>query len=325
MHTGDVKSQWESRDDGVVKGHYSILEPDGSIRTVDYTADAKNGFKAIVKTHGPNVHPITESTHSSPLKEDDHSSQSKINHYSKNQEHIVLSSDFKQKKSITDLSHSEKSIPTLIELKPHPDYKPENDYAPYYKSSYKEYSDNYSYEDGFQPVHHETKPEIKSVPAPDLSKLKPISPHVDYSHDSSAFKGSDAEISQYENTFKAESEYEVSPEYNNNQLPPNFGKNQGNRNFRPSLKLKKPLHTQSLKHLNAKQLPNKFFSRSLPIRNDYDSYFRRPSSSGGQRLFGHGPVLFPEDNYEQRAASSRMVQALLARKKHGRSTYNIYY
>lgn len=33
LHTGDVKSQWESRDEGMVKGHYSVLEPDGSIRS----------------------------------------------------------------------------------------------------------------------------------------------------------------------------------------------------------------------------------------------------------------------------------------------------
>lgn len=56
LHTGDVKSQWEQRDidEGVVKGHYSVLEPDGSIRSVHYTADGKHGFNAIVKTHGPN-------------------------------------------------------------------------------------------------------------------------------------------------------------------------------------------------------------------------------------------------------------------------------
>lgn len=52
LHTGDVKSQWESRDEGIVKGHYSVLEPDGSIRSVHYTADGKNGFNAVVKTHG---------------------------------------------------------------------------------------------------------------------------------------------------------------------------------------------------------------------------------------------------------------------------------
>lgn len=48
LHTGDVKSQWEHRDEGIVKGHYSVLEPDGSIRSVHYTADGKNGFNAVV-------------------------------------------------------------------------------------------------------------------------------------------------------------------------------------------------------------------------------------------------------------------------------------
>ncbi|CRL00060.1 CLUMA_CG013346, isoform A [Clunio marinus] len=51
-HTGDVKSQHETRDGDVVKGSYSLVEPDGSIRTVDYTADKHNGFNAIVsRTH----------------------------------------------------------------------------------------------------------------------------------------------------------------------------------------------------------------------------------------------------------------------------------
>jgi hypothetical protein len=42
-HTGDVKSQHETRDGDVVKGQYSLVEPDGTIRTVDYTADKHNG------------------------------------------------------------------------------------------------------------------------------------------------------------------------------------------------------------------------------------------------------------------------------------------
>lgn len=37
-HTGDIKSQAEERDGDVVKGQYSLVEPDGSVRTVDYTA-----------------------------------------------------------------------------------------------------------------------------------------------------------------------------------------------------------------------------------------------------------------------------------------------
>ncbi|XP_011198101.2 cuticle protein 7 [Bactrocera neohumeralis] len=54
--TGDVKSQHETRDGDVVKGQYSLVEPDGSIRTVDYTADPINGFNAVVTKSGPTVH-----------------------------------------------------------------------------------------------------------------------------------------------------------------------------------------------------------------------------------------------------------------------------
>ncbi|XP_055604473.1 uncharacterized protein LOC129752728 [Uranotaenia lowii] len=54
--TGDVKSQVESRDGDVVKGQYSLVEPDGSVRTVDYTADDVNGFNAVVTKSGPSVH-----------------------------------------------------------------------------------------------------------------------------------------------------------------------------------------------------------------------------------------------------------------------------
>lgn len=73
-HTGDVKSQHETRDGDVVKGktleymryylyiiqlapilpgQYSLVEPDGSIRTVDYTADKHNGFNAVVHKTAP--------------------------------------------------------------------------------------------------------------------------------------------------------------------------------------------------------------------------------------------------------------------------------
>ncbi|XP_061710109.1 uncharacterized protein LOC133519920 isoform X1 [Cydia pomonella] len=48
-HTGDKKSQHESRDGDVVKGYYSLHEADGSVRTVEYSADKHNGFNANVK------------------------------------------------------------------------------------------------------------------------------------------------------------------------------------------------------------------------------------------------------------------------------------
>ena len=46
--TGDSKSQQESRSGDVVQGSYSLVEPDGTVRTVDYTADPVNGFNAVV-------------------------------------------------------------------------------------------------------------------------------------------------------------------------------------------------------------------------------------------------------------------------------------
>ncbi|EDW78992.2 adult-specific cuticular protein ACP-22 isoform X2 [Drosophila tropicalis] len=56
FHTGDVKSQHETRDGDTVKGQYSLVEPDGSIRTVDYTADKHNGFNAVVHKTAPVHH-----------------------------------------------------------------------------------------------------------------------------------------------------------------------------------------------------------------------------------------------------------------------------
>ncbi|XP_011862088.1 PREDICTED: LOW QUALITY PROTEIN: larval cuticle protein A3A-like [Vollenhovia emeryi] len=47
--TGDAKSQHETRDGDLVQGSYSLLEADGTKRTVDYTADPVNGFNAVVR------------------------------------------------------------------------------------------------------------------------------------------------------------------------------------------------------------------------------------------------------------------------------------
>ncbi|XP_046426687.1 cuticle protein 7-like [Neodiprion fabricii] len=48
-HTGDVKSQQESRHGDVVEGSYSLIEADGTRRVVHYTADPHNGFNAVVE------------------------------------------------------------------------------------------------------------------------------------------------------------------------------------------------------------------------------------------------------------------------------------
>uniref|UniRef100_A0A1B0D8G9 Cuticle protein n=2 Tax=Phlebotomus papatasi TaxID=29031 RepID=A0A1B0D8G9_PHLPP len=54
-YTGDQKSQQETREGDVVKGSYSVVEADGTLRTVFYTADPINGFNAVVQ-RGPIAH-----------------------------------------------------------------------------------------------------------------------------------------------------------------------------------------------------------------------------------------------------------------------------
>ncbi|XKL62726.1 hypothetical protein PGB90_002559 [Kerria lacca] len=46
--SGDVKSHWESREGDAVIGAYTVHDPDGVIRVVEYTADPDNGFNAHV-------------------------------------------------------------------------------------------------------------------------------------------------------------------------------------------------------------------------------------------------------------------------------------
>ncbi|XP_073951630.1 cuticle protein 19-like [Choristoneura fumiferana] len=63
-HTGDSKSQHETRDGDRVTGYYSLHEADGTVRIVHYTAD-KNGFNAEIKREGHVKHaaPTHQSQH----------------------------------------------------------------------------------------------------------------------------------------------------------------------------------------------------------------------------------------------------------------------
>ncbi|XP_049840185.1 cuticle protein 19-like [Schistocerca gregaria] len=56
LHTGDIKSAHEERDGDKVHGQYTLVEPDGAIRTVDYTADKHSGFNAVVRRTEPLHH-----------------------------------------------------------------------------------------------------------------------------------------------------------------------------------------------------------------------------------------------------------------------------
>ena len=43
------------------------MEPDGSVRTVDYTADPINGFNAVVSKSAPSVHAVAPVVHAAPI------------------------------------------------------------------------------------------------------------------------------------------------------------------------------------------------------------------------------------------------------------------
>lgn len=320
LHTGDVKSQWESRDEGGVKGHYSVLEPDGSIRSVHYTADAKNGFNAVVKTHGPNVHPATDSPHGI-IDEDDTSSQSKINHFSKNQEHIVLSSDLHpHKMPIIDLNKDEKIVPSLFEIKPDIEKYVHKNLRPRFRENEEE---RYEYEEEFQPSYS-GRAEIKSVPPPHFGKHRFVADDVEYSRNNLN------DFGRYKpgTSTSVDLEYDAHPAYYKRRpLATRLNKDkQLYDNLQYSVVSNtKPqgFFTSGLKGYTACPLNNKYCSRQIRSRNDYSSYFLRPTTQPPIKRGSEseGPVLFPEE-IEQKEASSRMVQTLLQRSKYG--YYPIY-
>ncbi|KAG5872617.1 hypothetical protein JTB14_017133 [Gonioctena quinquepunctata] len=55
-HTGDIHSHKETRDGDLTQGEYSLVEPDGTIRTVKYTVDKHSGFNAVVERSGHPQH-----------------------------------------------------------------------------------------------------------------------------------------------------------------------------------------------------------------------------------------------------------------------------
>lgn len=69
--TGDSKTQEETRDGDVVRGSYSLIEPDGSRRIVSYYADSINGFNAVVQKDVPvavaPVAPVLAKTVAAPV------------------------------------------------------------------------------------------------------------------------------------------------------------------------------------------------------------------------------------------------------------------
>lgn len=290
------------------------------------SADAANGFNAVVKTQGPNVHPHEEhgeqlvdhhghpysNKHNSNSRNDyslnyahpaltyssdDKSSQSKINHYSKGQEHIVLSSDLKQNDYLQDpidLARTVKKIPQLIELRPELAKKTHNrkptfsydidhEYLPHKHNPYGEESGNSEYDF----VRQEYRPAT-----PDS-----VSPHrhqyVNY------VPGSENDWrpkKQNSSPYSAPPVVKYAKPYNNFYAP-----------TKPHIyPIKSPLVSPGLKHY-ASNKPNQ-------PRPEYNSYFRG-SAQSVNRPRNEGPVVFPPQDYEttqeQRQASSQIVESMV--------------
>lgn len=63
-----LKDQQESRQGDNVQGQYSLVEPDGHRRIVQYSADEHNGFNAVVTREGPTHHAAPVAiAHAAPL------------------------------------------------------------------------------------------------------------------------------------------------------------------------------------------------------------------------------------------------------------------
>ncbi|XP_013177706.1 PREDICTED: uncharacterized protein LOC106125161 [Papilio xuthus] len=58
--TGDVKTVWDAKDGDSIKGHYNVLDADGAVRTVEYTASPGEGFVASVNKDGVKSQPDKE-------------------------------------------------------------------------------------------------------------------------------------------------------------------------------------------------------------------------------------------------------------------------
>nr|XP_053601509.1 larval cuticle protein A2B-like [Plodia interpunctella] len=70
-HTGDIKSQQEARRGDTVVGQYSLVQPDGVTRTVEYRANDHTGFQATVNNN-PKEETSSETPQEINLEADNH-------------------------------------------------------------------------------------------------------------------------------------------------------------------------------------------------------------------------------------------------------------
>lgn len=280
-----------------------------------YTADGKNGFVAVVKTHGPNSHPVQDE-HGNVTDDDVTHSQSKINHYSKDQEHILLSSDLHpHKKPIIDLNKNEQRVPSLYELHPHvhpekhgPEHIESANRFPDSRYQDTRFHDNrfhddrkhhhFNYGEEFHP--YESRASIQSVDPPNLMKHRP----------SEQFMPEDSrdQMEEMEEMEGDVLEHEVYPKY----VKPHTYKMTRDKITDGVIYGQAKAHVKPL----VGYWP-KFWDRRGRNKKEHNSnnYYLRPiKTTKGSPLYS--------DEADRRIASSRMVQTLIARTAHG--AYPVY-
>lgn len=303
---------------------------------------------------GASSHPITESPHGTESKSDD-TSQSKINHYSKDQEHIVLSSDIKPiKRPIEDLTYSHPKIPSLIEFKPHARIRQvpmelEPGMRERLKVARDEYYKKYAGAKEFQPsggVFAAAENEDNEWKAMVVKDANDYNSHQNY----------DA------NDYNSHQNYGLSPGYYTPQAEDykapsahgyehknhyKSGYKNSNSNLHPEFIASKPLNshrhtgpavhpdpssnsipfhnkksilptTPGLKHYAS--LPNKYLHNKP--RHDYSAYFQRNKSKKPRKY----EALTVEDDEVQSEASASLIQSMVKRdKKHMTPMYARHY
>lgn len=257
---------------------------------------------------------------------DDKSSQSKINHYSKNQEHIVLSSDLKQNDFLQDpidLAGTVKKIPQLIELRPDAlklhnrkptfSYDIDHQYSPnkrhqyeddgiyYGNNNHNSKNNNNNNNNNFNNNHNNNNFNYGGGGGHDHHDF------VSHEYRPATPSGVSAHRHQYPNYVPgSESDWRVKKPLNNLPYPAKYPK----PNYYPGKVHnvpKAPLTTPGLKYF-----------ASSPVKqqpNNYNSYFKGPQQQNVRpRNANEGPVVFPAQDYEtneQRQASSQIVESMV--------------
>ncbi|XP_034824525.1 uncharacterized protein [Maniola hyperantus] len=109
-HTGDIKTVWEAKKGDTVKGHYSVIEPDGSMRSVEYSAGPNTGFAATVNR---------DDLQARPMDEEDVMEEKALRDYDRNY-------DFSED---ADFESSYKSIDRKRQRHPYESYESFKDYS----------------------------------------------------------------------------------------------------------------------------------------------------------------------------------------------------